>query len=521
MSRFLHFSGGAFVARAGLVVGLTSALGTLLGGCGRDDSADRPLQRPNIVLITVDTLRADHLGSYGFYRDTTPRIDAFAKDALVFDQAYATMATTLPSHASMLTSRYPMEHGITANLMHGGKPFGWAGNMLSFAQVAKDAGYATAGFVSAAPLKVPSGIAAGFETWSEPKEAERKAGETLGDALPWIEQHAKEPFFLWIHFYDPHWPHRAPAPFNEMFEGLDDTAKKEAWIAERGIPERATRSNGKKDTETRWALDNYCAEVRYADDQFGRVLDALKAKGLYDNSVVVLTADHGEGLNQHDWTAHGLVWDEQLRVPLLMRFPAAAQVAPGRTDKLVSLIDLMPTVLGRVQPLETSKWRAFFENATGVDALAPDFKERPVFAQRTGRELATTDSGEPGEMYAITAREWKFIHEPTVADRLFDRAKDPFELRDLAPGDAASVAARRREMERMMAEQRYRLSKLEPAGAGEVDPELQKQMNALGYADDGTGGGMAQTPAEEPKDESEPEGDDDASKPKKRAKKQP
>ncbi|NUP95160.1 MAG: sulfatase-like hydrolase/transferase [Planctomycetaceae bacterium] len=506
MTRSLSPSGGA--------AGVLCVLGILLSGCnGGDEAENRPLKRPNIVLVTIDTLRADHLGCYGFYRDTTPRIDAFSKDALVFEQAYATMATTLPSHASMLTSRYPIEHGITANLMHGGKPFGWAGGMLSFAQVAKDAGYATAGFVSAAPLKVPSGIGAGFETWSEPKAAERKAGETLGDALPWIEQHAKEPFFLWIHFYDPHWPHRAPEPFDGMFDGLDDTAKKEAWIAERGIPERATRSNGKKDTETRWALDNYCEEVRYADDQFGRVIDALKAKGLYDKSVVVLTADHGEGLNQHDWTAHGLVWDEQLRVPLLMRFPAAAQVAPGRTDKLVSLIDLMPTVLGRVQPLETKKWRAFFENATGVDALAPDFKERPVFAQRTGRELATTDDGEPGEMYAITAREWKFIHEPTVAERLFDRAKDPFELRDISKQDPNSTAARLRDIERMMAEQRYRLSKLGPAGAGEMDPELQRQMNELGYADDGTGGGLAAPPPYEgPKDAS---GDAEPSEPKK------
>lgn len=511
---------------AGRTVGLIVGLGILLVGCnGGDEEAERPLQRPNIVLITIDTLRADHLGCYGFYRDTTPRIDAFAKDALVFEQAYATMATTLPSHASMLTSRYPLEHGITANLMHGGKPFGWAGGMLSFAQVASDAGYATAGFVSAAPLKAPSGIGSGFQTWNEPKEAERKAGETLKEALPWIEAQSKEPFFLWIHFYDPHWPHRAPEPFSDMFDGLDDTAKKEAWIAERGIPERATRSNGKKDTETRWALDNYCAEVRYADDQFGRVIDALKAKGLYDNSVVVVTADHGEGLNQHDWTAHGLVWDEQLRVPLLMRFPAAAQVAPGRTDKLVSLIDMMPTVLGRVQPLETRKWRAFFESATGVDALSPGFVERPVFAQRTGRELATTDDGEPGEMYAITAREWKFIHEPTVAERLFDRSQDPFELHDISKKDPNSTTARKRELERMMAEQRYRFSKLGPATAGDMDPELAKQMAKLGYTDDGGGGGLVEShdeaPEQAPKDEGEP-GDGDESQPKKpRAKKQP
>ena len=477
------------------------AVALALAGCG--DSQPR-LERPNIVLVTIDTLRADHLGCYGYFRDTSPNIDAFAKESLVFDQAYAAMATTLPSHASMLTARYPLEHGITANLMHGGKPFGWASGMVSFAQVAKEAGYTTAGFVSAAPLKAPSGIAAGFEVWSEPegKAVERKAGETLSKTLPWLEQQASQPFFLWVHFYDPHWPHRAPAPYDTLFRGTDAEAK-EAWIAERKLPEAAVRSNARKRTETRPALDNYCGEVRYADEQFGVLLEALKRKGVLDSSIVVLTADHGEGLNQHEWTAHGLVWDEQLRVPLVMRFPKAAGVAPGRAGQLVSLIDMLPTVLGRVQPFRTPKWNDFFRLATGVDALASDFEERPVFAQRTGRELAE----DPGEMYAITTPRWKFIHEPEVGDQLFDRKGDPHELADLAAKDAAQAKASKREMQLMMELQKRRGAELGPAQAGEADPELLKQMQALGYlgGEDGRNGEPAvpERPAEEP----EPEGE--------------
>lgn len=473
-------------------------------GCGESTPK---LERPNIVLITIDTLRADHLGCYGYFRDTSPNIDAFAKESLVFDSAYAAMATTLPSHASMLTARYPLEHGITANLMHGGKPFGWASGMVSFAQVAREAGYATAGFVSAAPLKAPSGIAAGFEMWSEPEGAavERKAGDTLSKALPWLEQQASQPFFMWVHFYDPHWPHRAPPPYDKMFRERDVDSK-EAWIAERELPDVAVRSNARKSTQTRPALDNYCGEVRYSDEQFGVLIEALRRKGVFENSIVVLTADHGEGLNQHEWTAHGLVWDEQLRVPLVMRFPKAAGVAPGRAGQLVSLIDMMPTVLGRVQSFETPKWRDFFKLATGVDALDSDFEERPVFAQRTGRELAE----DPGEMYAITTSRWKFIHEPEVGDKLFDRSVDPHELRDLAAKDVQQSAAQRRQMQLMMDLQKRRGAELGPAQAGEMDPELLRQMQALGYlgGEDGRNG-EEQTPPV-PQEEPLPDEDDES-----------
>jgi arylsulfatase A-like enzyme len=192
------------------------------------------------------------------------------------------------------------------------------------------------------------------------------------------------------------------------------------------------------------------------------------------------------------------VWDEQLRVPLVMRFPKAAGVAPGRASQLVSLIDMMPTALGRVQSFDTPKWREFFKLATGVDALAADFEERPVFAQRTGRELAE----DPGEMYAITTPRWKFIHEPEVGDKLFDRSADPHELQDLAAKDAQQSAAQRRQMQLMMDLQKRRGAELGPAEAGEMDPELLRQMQALGYlgGEDGRNGDAPtpKVPQEEP-----------------------
>jgi arylsulfatase A-like enzyme len=489
-------------AAALLVRGLAALA---LAACS-DSDAGR-LERPSIVLITIDTLRADHLGCYGYFRDTTPNIDAFSRDAVVFDQAYAAMATTLPSHASMLTGLNPLEHGILANIQHGGKAFGWKDGMVSIAQVAKDAGYATGGFVSAAPLKKQSGISVGFDTWSEPleSESERRAGETLADALPWLDARKPgEPFFLWVHFYDPHWKHRAPPPYDTMFHSDAADPKLEQWIADRGIGSDAVRVNAKKSTETRKALNDYCGEIRYTDEQVGVLLAKLREIGAFDKSIVVVTSDHGEGLNQHDWASHGLVWDEQLRVPLLMRFPAEAGVPPQRVERLVSLVDLFPTVLARVRPFETDSWPRYFRHATGVDALAADFKERPLFGQRVGRDLPN----DPGEMYAVTTAEWKYIHEPEVGDKLFERKSDPHELVDVSER-RADVAKRIHDLTMLLrTDQEQRGSRLGTAREGEVDPKLAAQLGELGYGggDDGRSR-FQETPREDaPKPESKNDG---------------
>jgi arylsulfatase A-like enzyme len=383
----------------------------------------------------------------------------------------------------MFTGRYPLEHGIEMNIQAGGNTFGWKPGMLSFAEVVKDAGYTTAGFVSAAALKKATGIDKGFETWSDPVGPERRAGETLAEVLPWLDKTAKDPFFLWVHFYDPHWKHRAPPPYDTKFKSEEPDPKLEAWIDEREIGDKAVRSNGRKVTETRKALDDYCGEVAYVDSQFGVLVDELRKRGLLDKSIFVFCADHGEGLNQHAWTAHGMVWNEQLRVPLLIRFPKQAGFAAQRVTKLVSLIDLFPTVLARMKPLETPKSKVFLALATGVDMLSPAFNEVPVFAQRTGREVAS----DPGEMYAVTTPEWKYIHEPEVGDKLFDRRKDPFELDNVAERDKATADRVLELMLKMKAQQELRGAELGTTPEGKPDPVLRKQLQDLGYAggDDG------------------------------------
>ncbi len=467
-------------ARTRLLIAAASAL---FAACA--DGGEEPpplLARPNLVLITIDTLRADHLGCYGYFRDTSPRIDALARESVVFDAAYATMATTLPSHASILTSRYPLEHGILANLMHGGRPFGWKQGMLSFAQVAQEAGYRTAGFVSSAPLKRQSGMHAGFDEWSEPEATNRIAGETLAEVLPWLAARPPEPFFLWVHLFDPHWPPSAPPAFAARFRSDGPDPGLEAWIAARRIPEAAVRNRtqilrANESTPTREALDAYCADVAYTDHEVGRLLDALREQGLLERSILALTADHGEGLNQHDWTGHGLVWDEQIRVPLLIRFPAAARQAPRRVRSIVSLIDLVPTLLGRIEPWGTPSWARYFEHASGLDVLAPGFAERAVCAQRSDKEI----EDDPGEMFTVMTPEWKYVHQPEAGGLLFDRRKDAFELENLIEREPGEAERAQRLTMTLRDAQARRGALLGEAPAGEVDEGLLEELRALGY----------------------------------------
>ena len=445
-------------------------LAVLAAGCSGQDRLDRP----NLVLISIDTLRADHVGSYGYFRDTTPHIDRFAGGAVKFERCYATMATTLPSHASMLTGLYPIEHGILANLVHGGRLFGWSEQMVSFAQILRDDGYATAGFIGAAPLKSATGISLGFSHWSEPKGRERRAEEVIDEALPWLAEHAPERFFLFVHLYDPHWRHKPPEPWRSQFETDDEL---EEWIAARAIPEEAVRSQGVLVADTRFEINRYDGEIAYTDDQVGRLFEKMRELQLFRSTIVILTSDHGEGLNQHDWASHGLVWDEQLRVPLLIRFPGLMRSLPRRFEPTMSLIDLFPTVMGRMTDFDTPLAERFLEQATGVDVLAADFEERPVFSQRTGREVAE----DPGAMYSLTGRDWKFIHEAEAGYMLFDRSADPHELENLVEVRPAMAEEAREKLRASMDEQAARGEPFATSESGPLDPAHLQELRELGY----------------------------------------
>lgn len=273
-----------------------------------------PARPAGIVLITLDTTRADHLGCYGDASASTPNLDAFSREAVRFDQAMTAVPTTLPSHATMFTGEYPPVHGVRYNGM-----FKLGEGSVTIAERLRDAGFATGAVPAAYPVYAKSGLAQGFDTYrdlfSEPgaerleSAAERPASDVTRLGIETIRAAGQRPFFVWLHYYDAHYPYKPPFPFSSRF---------------REHP--------------------YDGEIAYADAQLGLLFAALRAEGLWDRIVVVVAGDHGEGLYEHGERMHSqLAYETTLRVPLLVK--AAGAKAGSVIAEPVSLADVAPTIL--------------------------------------------------------------------------------------------------------------------------------------------------------------------------------
>lgn len=451
------------------VAGLLT-LGTLVTGCA--ESGDRsPEPLPRLILVTIDTLRADHLGAYGYPRDTSPNLDAFADEAIVFETCLSPLASTLPAHTSLLTGVHPLEHGILANVRRGGQPFVSRISLRSFAEFASERGYRTAAFVSAVPVGSHTGLSRGFELYDEPDGILRSGDHTNDRVLPWLDRFGEEPFFLWVHYYDPHYPYRP----REEFDLFSDDDHAERYVADRRIPEVSSRPNGQR-LETRAILDAYDGEVRFADDQVGRLFESLRQSGLWDDVAIVVTSDHGEGLGEHDMIGHGYIHREQLQVPLMIRVPGAE---PRRVSRPVTLEDVLPTTLHLLGP---EGWEGFLNQASGVDALAPGPGRDGVLSRRSIRPRDDVS----GIAFTFTDGRWKYVHEPDQGDRLFDWSEDPYELdnrRETERRTAGDLMSRLASNARTFNTRGKVLARDTPLAQEPVDPEVLEKLRALGYLD--------------------------------------
>src|SRR3954471_16169762 len=283
-------------------------LGQLPGGVARD--------RLNLVIVTLDTTRADRIGAYGSHEVETPTIDRLASEGVLFEQAVSAAPLTLPAHSSLFTGEFPPEHGVRDN---GG--FFLGPEQVTLAEVLKGRGYRTGGFVAAYVLASKWGINQGFDTYFDDFDLsqvravslsaiQRPANEVLDKALPWIEQSSSAPFFAWIHLYDPHAPYRPPEPFATKYKGHP-----------------------------------YNGEIAFADSQIARLISTLQARGLYDRTVIVVMGDHGESLGDHGESAHGFfVYNSVTHVPLVIRAPFSG-IGHRRVADPVRSVDIMPTML--------------------------------------------------------------------------------------------------------------------------------------------------------------------------------
>jgi hypothetical protein len=412
----------------------------LTGACRRGEAsrqaAPRPASpaRPSIVLFTLDTTRADHLGCYGFAAARTPSIDALARESVRFTDAHATCPITLPSHASMLTGLYPFRHGVRENTS-----FALPDAADTVAEELARAGYETAAFVASVVLAGSTGIGQGFETFAEPRRGARpdrffpsiRASEVNAKVKRWWEQRdPSRPFFLWVHYYDPHAPYEPP-------------------------PEFAAGS-----------ASPYDGEISAADAAVGEVLALLASRRHDGRLLTIVTADHGESLGFRGEPTHEIfVYEPVVRVPLLVRWPDGAAAGSVRDD-VVSLVDLAPTILA-------AAGAALPAGLDGVDLRLPPAEPRAVYAESWYPWLALGWS----PSFALITPDRKYIH--SVRDELYVRAPGAVEGEDRAGGHPDEVAALAKGL-RLFVEEHLQRGAL-PDARVSLGGERLEQLKKLGY----------------------------------------
>lgn len=426
----------------------------------------RPASQPPVVLVSIDTLRPDHLGCYGYTRLTSPNIDAFRRDAVLFLSAFAHASSTLPSHASMLTSLLPPHHGasIANNLA---VPH----EVLTLAEVLHERRYVTASFNGGLQLDPVYGLDQGFGVYESVKPRGASAGtlidaadrfsHTVERARAFVERQTGPGFFLFLHSYEVHHPYSPDpadlAPFRGKYSGsLPDLISVDLL---RQINSGTRRVD---DRDRQHVIDAYDAEIMSMDRAFGALVAFLKARKLYDAALVVVTSDHGEEFGEHGmmgWHSHTL-YDELLHVPLLVKLPGG-RLAGATIESPARHVDLAPTMLRAVGiPVPA----AFF----GRDLFAPG--PAPAGAEEVWSAL---DVKAPNPAWSLRNPDWKLVE-----NRLYDLRHDPGEHTDVA-SDHADVARRLAARRQALVDARERASR-RPA---EADDELRERLRSLGYVE--------------------------------------
>ena len=404
----------------------------------------------NLLLVTIDTLRADHVGASGDAKAQTAALDRLAREGVLVEEAVAHVPQTRPSHASILTGRYPYEHGLRDNAAGPLAP-----GMPTLATVLKAAGYDTAAFIGAYPVSRSSGLDRGFDVYDDPFETavdgrtERRAQEVVDRALGWLARPRGRPFLAWVHLFDPHAPYNPPPPFAGRF-----------------------------------AKRPYDGEVAYADSQVERLLAWLDDSGQRRATLVVVTSDHGESLGEHGEEEHGLlVYDSTLRVPLVLSWPGHLP-AGARTRGQFRTVDLLPTLL----------------ELLGVPAIRTSGTSRADVLARGGRIPDNESYAESlygalhfgwAQLRALRAEGWKYIEAPRP--ELYHLTEDPSEMRNVLQSREQVASGMRQSLGR------FGGGAGEKAVAAPIDHDALERLAALGYVG-GVAGTTIKVTGKDPKD---------------------
>lgn len=407
--------------------------------------AGQGVERPNVILITLDTTRADHLGSYGYTRAKTPNIDALARGGVLFTQAASTSPLTQPAHSSIMTGTYPTYHGVRVN---GNTAL--SQDQKTIAEALSEKGYETGAFIGAFVLDGRWGLNQGFKVYDDRFDLEkhkhldlgsvqRPANQVMDAALAWLESHQRGPFFAWIHLYDPHTPYEPPEPFFSEY-GRQGLA---------GL---------------------YDGEIAFADDQVGRCVSWLQAKGLDKKTVVIIMGDHGEGLGSHGEGTHGyFVYDYALRVPFLVATPFT-ELRGVRVDSQVSSVDVFPTVLA----LSGIDVGAQVHGRSLLPVMLHPRTEATAYAY--GESMTPNLQFGWSSLHSLRSTRYKLIKAPR--SELYDLSVDPEETTNVFERHPAVARDLMEKLDRLIEKTGRGAPKLEMAN---LDKETLERLSALGY----------------------------------------
>ncbi len=461
-------------ARAWLAVALLPWLGLEagLGAWSRTGGAVKG--RPDVLVLLVDALRADHVGAYGYSRHTTPAIDELARDGIVFEQAVSPSTFTKTSVASLFTGLNPYRHGVYRGSQRE-NPTKVTSDVLpqrltTLAEVLRDHGYLTAAWVQNSHLRDFMGFAQGFVAYFDQQGPVERISRRVEHFVGLAGK--RLPFFVYAHFIDLHDPYRPPPPYDSMFGDRAATSAAYAGIdlGEWGAYLADVREGKRRLEPAQVARLEalYDGQLRRVDDRVGRLLERLERLGLYDSTLIVLTADHGDGFLEHGFISHSTTpYEELVRVPLIVKLPAG-RAAGLRVAAQARLVDVMPTVL----------------EAAGVreDLQLDGCSLLPLLRGAAGREgdcgVAVVEIAESNDAPTVALRTAgaKFIRRPGRPDELYDLAADPRETRNLAGTGLAEEAVFARMAEDVA--QRRRQAASEQVT---LDPQLIRELKALGY----------------------------------------
>ncbi|MEA2570460.1 MAG: hypothetical protein QOI24_2461 [Acidobacteriota bacterium] len=389
--------------------------------------------KPPVIIISIDTLRSDHLPMYGYKAVATPNLDALRKDSILFERAYSHVPLTAPSHATILTGALPADHGIRDNM-----GYKLAAGVSTLPEVLKPRGYISGAAVSAIVLRSSTGISRGFDFWDDDIDVDtrylsmgrvqRNGDATRLVAQKWIGEHAASPFFFLFHIYEPHSPLEPEAQFEQLYGRT------------------------------------YDAEIATSDAIVGRFIDYLKSTGIYDKALIVLLSDHGEGLNDHGESEHGLLlYREAIQVPLLVKLPGNDSHGSAIANP-VQLSDVYPTIVEATGAKPGPK-------VSGLSLLGDDIrKPREIYSETYYPRFHYGWS----DLHSLVSANDHYIHGPSP--ELFDLAKDPSEKSNVLTENRRTYLALRGKI----------ASYIHKASApANIDPEQAKQLAALGYVGSG------------------------------------